>query len=88
MAKKYKISRKNLNEFFSFFGKKKAPDEIRKIIDNDPVLRKLDRDIGDMNDKAAKRMEKTFFHTPSFIQFFNAEIFTKLFLNSPTAQQL
>lgn len=58
MAKKYKISRKNLNEFFSFFGKKQTPDEIRKIIDNDPVLRKLDKDIGDMNDKAAKRMEK------------------------------
>jgi len=59
MAKKYKISRKNLNEFFSFFGKKKAPDEIRKIIDNDPVLKKLDRDIGDINDRAGERMKKT-----------------------------
>ena len=59
MAKKYKISRKNLNEFFSFFGKKKAPDEIRKIIDNDPILKKLDKDIGDINDKAGERMKRT-----------------------------
>ena len=59
MAKKYKISKKNLNEFFSFFGKKQTPDEIRKIIDNDPILKKLDKDIGDINDKAGERMKKT-----------------------------
>ena len=59
MAKKYKISRKNLNEFFSFFGKKQTPSEIRKVIDNDPILKKLDKDIGDINDKAGDRMKKT-----------------------------
>jgi hypothetical protein len=59
MAKKYKISRKNLNEFFSFFGNKQTPDEIRKIIDNDPILKKLDKDIGDINDKAGERMKRT-----------------------------
>jgi hypothetical protein len=59
MAKKYKISKKNLNEFFSFFGKKQTPAEIRKVIDNDPILKKLDKDIGDINDKAGERMKKT-----------------------------
>jgi DNA-directed RNA polymerase subunit H (RpoH/RPB5) len=28
------------------------------IIDNDPVLRKLDKQIGDLNDKAAERLKK------------------------------
>jgi hypothetical protein len=59
MAKKYKISKRNLTEFFSFFGKKQTPAEIRKVIDNDPVLKKLDKDIGDINDKAGDRMKKT-----------------------------
>jgi hypothetical protein len=59
MAKKYKISKSNLTEFFSFFGKKQTPDEIRKIIDDDPILKKLDKDIGDINDKAKERMKKS-----------------------------
>lgn len=42
---KYKISKKNLKEFFGFFGKKKKPAEIQKVIDNDPRLQKIDKEI-------------------------------------------
>ena len=59
MAKKYKISESNLKEFFGLFGKKDKPKQIQHIIDNDPVLKKLDRDIGDINDRAGERMKKT-----------------------------
>ena len=58
MAKKYKISRKNLNEFFSFFGKKQTPDEIRKIIDNDPILKKLDAELADINQSYTPRLRQ------------------------------
>ena len=30
------------------------------VKDNDPILKKLDKDIGDINDKAGERMKKTF----------------------------
>jgi hypothetical protein len=42
---KYKISKKNLKEFFGFFGKKKKPAEIQRVIDNDPRLKKIDSEI-------------------------------------------
>ena len=55
---KYKLSKENINEFFGFFGKKKKPKDIHTIIKNDPVLQKLDKEIGDLNDKAAERLKK------------------------------
>jgi hypothetical protein len=56
--KKYKISQQNINEFMGFFGNKKKPKDIDTIIKNDPVLQKLDREIGALNDKAAERLKK------------------------------
>ena len=56
--KKYKISKENINEFFGFFGKKKKPKDIDSIIKNDPVLQKIDKQIGDLNDVAAERLRK------------------------------
>jgi len=45
--KKYKISETKLNEFWGWFGKKK-PNKLQNVIDNDPVLRKLDDELQDM----------------------------------------
>jgi|LakMenEpi03Aug12_release.lakeMendotaPanAssembly.Ray.scaffolds.fasta_scaffold02084_13 hypothetical protein len=43
--KKYKLSEGNINEFWElFFKKKKTPYEIQKIVDNDPILKKLQAD--------------------------------------------
>jgi hypothetical protein len=55
---KYKISKENINEFFVFFGKKNKPKDIDTIIKNDPILQKIDKEIGDLNDKAALRLQK------------------------------
>ena len=55
---KYKISKSKLNEFFGLFGKKKKPEEIQSLIDNDPVLQKINKEIGDLNDKAADWLKK------------------------------
>jgi len=60
MANKYKISKQYLGEFFGLFGNKKE-DRTKKmndLIDNDPILKKLDKEIGDLNDKAAERLKK------------------------------
>jgi hypothetical protein len=55
---KYKISKKNLNEFFGFFGKQNRPKDIDTIINNDPILQKIDKKIGSLNDEAALRLQK------------------------------
>jgi len=47
--KKYKISERNLNEFWGWFGKKK-PQSLQKVIDNDPELKKLDKEMKDLVD--------------------------------------
>jgi hypothetical protein len=60
MAKKYKISKKNLNEFFSFFGDKKKPAQIQSLIDKDPVLQRIDKKIADLNKDAADQMFKEY----------------------------
>ena len=51
---KYKISKSNLKEFFGFFGKKKKPKDLQQVIDNDPVLKKLDADIEKLNQQYGK----------------------------------
>ena len=52
--KKYKISKSNLKEFFGFFGKKKKPKDLQQVIDNDPVLKKLDADIEKLHQNYGK----------------------------------
>jgi hypothetical protein len=42
--KRYKISESNLNEFWGWFGKKK-PQTMQQVIDNDPVLKQLDKEL-------------------------------------------
>jgi len=54
----YKISKENINEFFGLFGKKKKPKNVDDLIKNDPVLQKLDKQIGDLNKKAMDRLEQ------------------------------
>lgn len=55
--KKYKISKSNLKEFFGLFGKKK-PQTLQSVIDNDPVLQKLDKEMGDIVKGFAPRIRK------------------------------
>ena len=55
--KKYKISKSNLKEFFGLFGKKK-PQTLQSVIDNDPVLQKLDKEMGDIVKSFAPRVRK------------------------------
>ena len=45
--KRYKISESNLNEFWGWFGKKK-PQSLQQVVDNDPVLKKIDSEIQDI----------------------------------------
>jgi hypothetical protein len=42
--KRYKISESKLNEFWGWFGKKK-PQTMQQVIDNDPVLKQLDKEL-------------------------------------------
>jgi len=62
--KKYKISEGNFDKFLKFFGLAKAerPQTIDNLIQNDPTLKKLDKEMGDLNRKAADRIR----NNPSF----------------------
>ena len=55
--KKYKISKSNLKEFFGFFTKKKTPQQNQTLIDNDPVLQKLEKDLKAINSKNQDYMD-------------------------------
>ena len=55
---RYKISKKNVNEFFGLFGKKKKPKSVDDLIKNDPILQKLDKEIEDINKKASKHIRR------------------------------
>jgi hypothetical protein len=55
---KYKISKSYLKEFFGLFGRKNKPKDIEDIIKNYPILQKIDKEIGDLNDKAYGRLKK------------------------------
>lgn len=67
--KKYKISKSNLNEFFGFFTKKKTPQQIQKLIDNDPVLQKLQSDMRAINDKGKDYADKLKDRSPEIYKF-------------------
>lgn len=54
---KYKIKKENLNEFWGLFGKKK-PQSLQQIIDNDPVLNKLDDELADINKTYLPKLKK------------------------------
>ena len=56
--KKYKISESNLKEFWGWFGKKQKPNKLQTVIDNDPVLRKLDDELQDMIDSYYPKLKK------------------------------
>jgi hypothetical protein len=56
---KYKISKSNLKEFFGFFGDKKKPKDLQSVIDNDPVLKKLDADIARLNNRSGQMSTET-----------------------------
>jgi len=54
---KYKISESKLNEFWGLlFKKPKTPSQIQKIVDNDPVLRKLQKDYDKLGTQAAQQV--------------------------------
>jgi hypothetical protein len=72
MAKKYKISKGNLKEFFSFFGVKKTPEKIQNIIDNDPVLQKLQADFKKMNNKYAGDVQKMKIEKPDRFKWYQS----------------
>ena len=55
--KKYKIAKENLNEFWGWFGKKK-PQTMQQVIDNDPVLNKLDAELADINKSYLPKLKK------------------------------
>lgn len=57
---KYKITKSYLNEFFGLFGKKKEDRQQRlnRLIDNDPILKQIDKNVSDMNNRALERLKK------------------------------
>jgi len=55
---RYKISKENINEFFGLFGKKKKDRrEIQQLIDNDPRLKAIDKEIQQLNKTATEKLE-------------------------------
>ena len=71
---KYKISKSNLKEFFGFFTKKKTPQEIQKLIDKDPVLQRLEKDLRAINDKATPYMNKLKDRNPELYNWLKTNI--------------
>ena len=55
--KKYKISKSNLKEFWGMFGKPK-PKTMQQIIDDDPVLKKIDAELADIDRKYIPRLKQ------------------------------
>lgn len=56
---KYKISKSNLREFLSFFGKKQKPKKLQDLIDNDPKLKAIDAAIKKIDDKYGDYSKET-----------------------------
>jgi hypothetical protein len=57
---RYKISKENINEFFGLFGKKAKPKDraaIQALIDADPRLQAINKEIDRLNKVADKRIE-------------------------------
>jgi hypothetical protein len=58
MAKKYKIKKSNLTEFFGWFSKKDPPKQIQQLIDDDPELQKLRDKIDSITRQSIPKFEK------------------------------
>ena len=58
MAKKYKIKKENLTEFFGLFSKKPVPDKLKTAIDNDPELKKIHNKISALQRDSGPYIEK------------------------------
>ena len=67
--KKYKISESNLNEFWNLFSKKPAPDKLQKLIDNDPVLAKLQDELDDIDRSYMPKLRKMKIEDPHTFKF-------------------
>jgi len=64
--KKYKLSESKINEFWDlFFKPKKTPYEMQKVVDNDPVLKKLQADYEKLNYKAKDVIDKVQKESPA-----------------------
>ena len=70
MKAKYRIKKSNLKEFFGLFSKKKTPQEIQKIIDKDPVLKRLTADIDKINQKYKPDIDKLKKNNPKLFSAF------------------
>lgn len=60
MAKKYKLSRKYINEFFGLFGttpEEKKKKKLDKLIAKDPKLKAIDDRITALNKAAAQELK-------------------------------
>ena len=58
MAKKYKIKKSSLKEFFSWFTKKDPPQKIQKLIDDYPELKRLRDKIDSITRQSIPKFEK------------------------------
>ncbi len=65
--KRYKISESNLNEFWGLFGKSK-PKTMQQIIDDDPVLKKLDSELTDINNSYIPKIRQMKKSNPDFFK--------------------
>jgi hypothetical protein len=77
MAKKYKISENNLQEFWGLFSNKKTPEKLQAIVNNDPVLKKLQSDLRNIHDKATDYLDTVKKQEPEIYQYLQKNGFIK-----------
>jgi len=65
---KYKLTEGNFDKLLYFFGLKDRPKKIGDIIDNDPVLKQIDKKMADLNKDAADRLKRD----PKMVKLFKA----------------
>ena len=77
MAKKYKISENNLSVFWGLFRSNNTPEKLQTIVNNDPVLQKLQSDLRKIHDKAADYLDKVKKDEPDIYQYLQKHGFVK-----------
>ncbi len=77
MAKKYKISENNLSEFWGLFRSNKTPEKLQAIVNNDPVLKKLQSDLRNIHDKATDYLDTVKKEEPEIYQYLQKNGFIK-----------
>jgi hypothetical protein len=77
MGKKYKISENNLQEFWGLFTNKKTPEKLQAIVNNDPVLKKLQSDLRNIHDKATDYLDTVKKEEPEIYQYLQKNGFIK-----------